>query len=113
MEDILIEDRVQPCAEAEAEAGNTTLHPTVDQKNTAKRWSQTGNIFTACEKALDQIPAGYYLVDSNASIGYFLRQQTLNFDDLVDGLNDDMDFVIDDMERFFNSKAKYQKYGFL
>ncbi len=79
----------------------------------ASLWSVSGDSYFPCEKAIESLPPGHYVVWQSQTHGVYLRAQKLNIDDLIELPDSTSVQVIEEIERFWKLEDHFRKFGFL
>jgi Cdc6-like AAA superfamily ATPase len=72
-----------------------------------------GRNYSACEKAVEQLPPGQYTVDVNDNIGIFFRKEDINLDELMILPDSRSAEVISEIEKFWTLETKFREFGYL
>ena len=77
--------------------------PVTDSKTKDGRmWAvYGGRNYSACERAVEQMPPGQYTIDSNDSIGTFFHKEDINLDELMILPDSKSEQVIKEIQQFF------------
>lgn len=96
------------CEETEAE-------DTYDRsKMNSQMWAVYGNRhYSACEKAVDMLPPGQYVVEASNELGIYFRKTDVNLDDLIELPDSVSEQIINEIETFWKSEDRFRSYGFL
>lgn len=72
-----------------------------------------GKNFGACERAVEQMPAGQYTIDSSDAIGIFFHKEDINLDELMILPDSKSEQVIKEIKRFWTLEEKFREFKFL
>lgn len=76
-------------------------------------WVKQGNSFFITTKPnTDTIPPGLYDIAASMEMGLFLERRGVVLDELFYIPDDTMDTILSDFKKFWESKKKYEEYGF-
>jgi hypothetical protein len=75
-------------------------------------WSVTGDRFWPCDKAVRRLPPGQYIAYSS-NRGVFLEKTAAAVDELMVLPDSKSEFILAEIERFWASKALFDKHGML
>lgn len=96
--------------EAETETEKTYDHSKMD----SQMWAVFGNRhYSACEKAVDILPPGQYIVEASNELGIHFRKTDANLDDLIELPDSVSEQVINEIETFWQREDRFRTYGFL
>jgi SpoVK/Ycf46/Vps4 family AAA+-type ATPase len=80
----------------------------------SQMWAVYGNQhYSACEKAVDVLPPGQYVVDVSNELGIHFRSTEVTLDDLVELPDSVSEEVISEIETFWKRESRFRDYGFL
>jgi AAA+ superfamily predicted ATPase len=99
---------VAPCVEDD---------PTISEydmtKNTGRMWSAQGENYAACERAVDNLPPGQYIVQWNQNIGYYFTKKQVNLDSLIELPDGSTERVLEGIAEFWKREQYFRDFGFL
>ena len=87
---------------------------TDDNKITKQQfaWVRRNNsFFISAKPNVEEIPAGLYDIRSSMEMGLYLERRSVLLDELFMPPDQIMGEVVSDLEKFWNSRAKYAEYG--
>ena len=77
-------------------------------------WAVYGNQhFSACEKAVDILPPGQYVVDASQELGVHFRLTDITLDDLIELPDSGAEQIINEIESFWKKEQHFREFGFL
>lgn len=79
----------------------------------ASQWAVSGDIYMPCEESAKTLPSGHYVIDADNRHGVFFRKQNIYIDDLIPMPDSAGDFIIKQIEEFWELESHFRKYGFL
>ena len=83
-------------------------------RSDSQMWAVYGNRhYSACEKAVDVLPPGQYIVDVSQELGLHFRSTDVNLDNLIELPDSVSEQVITEIETFWCREDRFRQYGFL
>ncbi len=79
----------------------------------ASLWAVAGDAYLPCEEAVNELPAGHYVVEYSQTQGVFLRKQEFSIDDLLELPDSAAEQVIGEIEHFWSLESHFRDFGFL
>jgi AAA+ superfamily predicted ATPase len=90
------------------EVENAVKEPAVN-----KMWAQSGVDFIPCQKAVDNLPPGQYVVRYSDSKGIHFSKKEINLDDLISLPDSASETVLDNIREFWGREKYFREFGFL
>jgi SpoVK/Ycf46/Vps4 family AAA+-type ATPase len=78
-----------------------------------KMWSVSGENFYPCQKAVDKLEPGQYLVRYSDTQGFYFVRKTVSLDNLIVLPDNNSAKVIDSIENFWTKEQFFRDFGFL
>jgi AAA+ superfamily predicted ATPase len=104
----------QETLELVGEDGTEKTGTTIGLRADSQMWAVYGNQhYSACEKAVDVLPPGQYVVDVSNELGIHFRSTEVTLDDLVELPDSVSEEVISEIETFWKRESRFRDYGFL
>lgn len=72
-----------------------------------------GRNYSACEKAVPEIPPGQYTVEQSNQLGIYFSRTTVTLDELIALPDSVSEQVISDIELFWEKEEHFRKFGFM
>jgi len=85
----------------------------VDVKESSKMWAVNGDVYSPCQKTSKTLPPNQYVVEYYDSCGYVFKKFDINIDELIELPDSASEFVINSIEKFWDSKDKFREFKFL
>jgi len=78
-----------------------------------KMWAQAGVDFIPCEKAVDTLPAGQYVIRYSDTKGVYFSKKEINLDDLIKLPDSASETVLETIKQFWTREKYFRDFGFL
>jgi len=78
-----------------------------------KMWAQASNDFIPCQKAVEMLPAGQYVIRYSDSKGVFFSKKEINLDELIHLPDSASDRVLETIRDFWQRESYFREFGFL
>ena len=79
----------------------------------ASMWAMRGGMYMPCEKAIDILPSGQYLVNADPNIGIYFEYHSASFDSLIQVPNSASNEVIQSINTFWNKEEHFRRLNYL
>ena len=89
--------------------------PTTDAQNDVvnKMWAQAGVDFMPCQKAVEELPPGQYVIRYSDQRGCYFSKKEVNLDDLIDLPDSATESVLSTIQDFWGREEYFREFGFL
>ena len=78
------------------------------------QWAiHNGGKFSPTLSTTEKLEAGFYEVGYDSNIGHYLEKKDVNTDELYELPSAELMDIIEDIEKFWNRKHKYEQYNFI
>lgn len=78
-----------------------------------KMWAQAGVDFMPCQKAVEELPAGQYVIRYSDQRGCYFSKKEVNLDDLIDLPDSATESVLSTIKDFWGREKYFREFGFL
>lgn len=100
-------DTVKEMPQQEDESGSV-------DSSSSKMWAMHGGyLFTPCDEAIKELPAGQYTVKMSQSLGIHFSRHPVSLDDLLIMPDSASEEIIKGIEDFWNKEQRFRDFGFL
>lgn len=79
----------------------------------AKMWAVYGDTFIACEKAIDKLEPGQYVIVNTQDRGIVFVKKTVTLDSFIHLPDSASEAILSEIETFWSREDRYRKFGFL
>lgn len=78
-----------------------------------KVWAVYGKTYSPCEKVVDKLSPGHYMIMATPERGIFFSEKTVNMDELMILPDTESDAVVKGIETFWTKEEHYRTFKFL
>lgn len=84
-----------------------------ETKVVPKMWAAFGKTYSACERAVQELPSGQFMIEYSDDRGIYFMEKETSMDELMILPDTSSDEVVKGIQHFWSREQKYRDYGFL